>query len=245
VPDRTRDIVKKRVSTNARKIRFRARLRAKRELEVKLAKETHKAELAARRAAAGLPPKLTSTERARRCRERQAQAAEAVRLTQWFSPPFKDDREASAYLVGEKPDLPPATIESILETTRNEVRRWDLHWNRYVVTHSVMAARIRRAIVWQFLHFKFDDDLEHLKEAMARAEIRIAHGKGLALEETGHPAFHEQNRYLDLSQVMLGTGRLCFKVQTETTPLLSESRPGSSQQSSCDDDLSISCRNSF
>jgi hypothetical protein len=216
VPDRTRDIVKKRVSTNARKIRFRARLRAKRELEVKLAKETHKAELAARRAAAGLPPKLTSTERARRY------------------------REASAYLVGEKPDLPPATIESILETTRNEVRRWDLHWNRYVVTHSVMAARIRRAIVWQFLHFKFDDDLEHLKEAMARAEIRIAHGKGLALEETGHPAFHEQNRYLDLSQVMLGTGRLCFKVQTETTPLLSESRPRSTQESSCDVDIKYS-----
>jgi hypothetical protein len=108
-----------------------------------------------------------------------------------------------------------------------------------------MAARIRRAIVWQFLHFKFDDDVDHLKEAMRLAEVRISQGKGLALEETGHPAFHEQNRYLDLSQVMLGTGRLCFKVQTETTPLLSESRPGSSQQSSCDDDLSISCRNSF
>jgi hypothetical protein len=212
MPDRTLDPAKRRASTNARKIRFRARLRAKREAEALAAREAHKAELAARRAARGLPPKLTSTERARRCRERQAADREAVRLSQWFSAPFKDYFEAKAYLVGEKPDLPPATIESILETTRNEVRRWDLHWNRYVVTHSVMAARLRRAIVWQFLHFKFDDDIDHLREAMRLSEARISQGKGLALEETDHAAFHEQNRYLDLSQVMLGTGLLCFKV---------------------------------
>jgi len=240
VPDRTLDPAKRRASTNARKIRFRVRLRAKKEAESLAAREAHRQDLARLREAKGLPPVKTSTQRAAETRHRQAEAKRVIKDDSWFSAPFKDYFEAKAFLVGVRPDLPSATIESILETTRNEVRRWDLHWNRYVVTHSVMAARVRRAIVWQFLHFKFDDDVDHLKEAMRLAEVRISQGKGLALEETGHPAFHEQNRYLDLSQVMLGTGRLCFKVQTETTPLLSESRPRSTQESSCDVDIKYS-----
>jgi len=205
VPDRTKNLDLKRRSTARRVQRWRERKRqAKREAE-KAAKIARRQLLDQKRQEKGLPPILSSTERARRCREKQAEQETKVREESWYSPPFADWQEAKAYLTGLKPDVPEQAIENVLETTRREVPRWALNWNRFVVTtNGIAQARLRRAILWQILDVLYQQDITHLKAAMKQAETRT----DIAFEEGAHPTvkFQERQRVYDMSQIMLREG---------------------------------------
>src|SRR6266849_4051169 len=202
VPDRTNSADKRRASTARRVQRWRERRKAKRLEAERLVREAHKIELAAKRAAKGLPPVKSSTERAQESRARKAQAEKVIRTESWYSPPFADWQEAKTYLTGLKPDVPEQAIENVLETTRREVPRWALNWNRFVVTtNGIAQARLRRAILWQILDVLYQQDITHLKAAMKQAETRT----DIAFEEGAHPTvkFQERQRVYDMSQVML------------------------------------------
>ena len=203
-PDRTKNLDLKRRSTARRVARWRERRKARRLEAERLAKEAHKAELAAKRTAKGLPPIKTSTERARESRERQAVTEHVIRTESWYSPPFADWHEAKAYLTGLKPDVPEQVIESTLESTRRQVQRWALNWNRFIVTNGIAEARLRRAILWQIMDVLYQQDMTHLSAAMKQAETRT----DIAFEEGAHPTvkFQERQRLYDMSQVMLCNG---------------------------------------
>jgi len=204
VPDRTISADKRRASTARRVQRWRERRKAKRLEAERLVREAHKIELAAKRAAKGLPPIKTSTQRAAESRARQAQAEQVIRTESWYSPPFADWQEAKTYLTGLKPDVPERAIENVLETTRREVPRWSLNWNRFVVIDGIAQARLRRAILWQILDVLYQQDMTHLRAAMKQAEVRT----DIAFEEGSHPTvqFQERQRVYDMSQVMLREG---------------------------------------
>lgn len=204
MPDRTIDPRKRQDSTNRRKLRWRERQRAKKKEAARLAKIAHRAELDRIRAEKGLPPILSSTERARQSRERKAAAERVVQQSSWYSPAFADYREAKAYLTGAKPEMPEQAIENVLEETRREAAKWQLRWNRFVVTRGIQQARLRRAILWQILDALYQGDMTHLKEAMKRAEDRT----DIAFEEGSHPTtqFQERQRVYDTSQTMLREG---------------------------------------
>ncbi len=194
----------KRRSTARRQARWRERRKAKRLEAERLAKIARRADLDAARVARGLAAAKTSTQRAAESRVRQAAAKEVVRIESWYSPPFRDWHEAKAYLTGLKPDVPEQAIENVLETTRREVPRWALNWNRFVVTNGIAEARLRRAILWQIIDVLYQQDITHLWAAMKQAETRT----DIAFEESSHPTvkFQERQRVYDMSQIMLREG---------------------------------------
>lgn len=203
-PDRTRNLDLKRRSTARRVARWRERRKAAKKEAERVAKIARRTEIDAARVARGLAPAKTSTQRAAESRERQAVAEQKVMVESWFSPPFADWQEAKAYLTGFKPDVHEQAIESVLETTRREVPRWQLNWNRFVVTNGISEARLRRAILWQILDVLYQQDMTHLRAAMKQAEART----DIAFEEGAHPTvrFQERRRVYDISQVMLREG---------------------------------------
>ena len=188
----------------ARSRRFRARVRAEQEVARKAARIARRVELDRKRAATGLPPAKTSTERARECRERQAAVEQVIRTQSWYSPPFRDWHEAKAYLMSVRPDVPEQAIEDTLEVTRRDAQKWKLFWNRFVVTHDIAQARIARAILWQILDVRFGGDMTHIKAAMKQAETRL----DITTTEGGHPTqvYQEKALALDMSQIMLREG---------------------------------------
>jgi hypothetical protein len=203
-PDRTKNIDHKRRSTAHRVQRWRERRKAKRLEAEKAAKIARRADLDAARVARGLAPAKTSTQRATESRARQAEALEIVRTESWHSPSFRDWHDAKAYLTGLKPEVPEKVIENVLESTRREVPRWALNWNRFVVTNGIAQARLRRAILWQILDVLYQQDITYLREAMEQAETRT----DIAFEEGSHPTvkFQERQRVYDMSQIMLREG---------------------------------------
>jgi hypothetical protein len=188
----------------ARSRRFRARVRAEQEVARKAARIARRVELDRKRAAAGLPPAKTSTERARECRERQAAIEQAIRTQSWYSPPFRDWHEAKAYLMSVRPDVPEQAIEDTLEVTRRDAHRWELSWNRYLVTKGVEAARTARAVLFQILETKFEGDLTHIEAAMKEAETRT----DIKPDGDAHSAerYRDRQMALDMSQIMLREG---------------------------------------
>jgi hypothetical protein len=184
--------------------RRRARLKAERLEAVRAAKMARRIELDRKRAAMGLPPAKTSTERARECRERQAAGEQIIRTQSWYSPSFRDWREAKAYLTGLKPGVPEQAIENVLEVTHREAQKWQLFWNRFVTTNGTQAARVKRAILWQILDVRFGGDMTHIKAAMKQAQTRL----DITTTEGAHPTqvYQEKGLALDMSQIMLREG---------------------------------------
>jgi hypothetical protein len=183
---------------------FRPRIRAEQEVARKAARTHHRAELDQKRATMGLPPAKTSTERARQCRGRQA-AAELVKCTDsWYSSPFANWQDGRSYLMSVRSDTPVRAIESVLETTRREAQKWQLCWNRFVITNGSHAARVKRAILWQILDVCFGGDMTHIEAAMEQAATRLC----ITITESAHPTqvYQEKALALDMSQIMLREG---------------------------------------
>jgi hypothetical protein len=198
-------------TSTERSRRRRARLKAERLQAEKAARAARWAERNAIRAAKGLPRLKTAAESMTDTRARRKAVEMAVRLDSWYSLPFADYFEAKTYLTGLKPDMPEQVIENTLETTRQEAPRRQLHWNRFVVTNGIKAARLKRAIVWQIIEVLYQQDMTHLEAAMKQAEAR----SDIAIEEGSHPTaqFQERQRVYDMSQIMLREGGALLNVE--------------------------------
>jgi hypothetical protein len=199
VPDRTKNLDLKRRSTARRVARWRERQKAKREEAVRLAKEVHRQELAARRAAKGLPPIKTSTQRAQESRARQQTAVAVIRTESWYSPGFQDWKDALAYLQTCYPDQTEQAVSQAFDILRDKARRYRLHLNRYVLKNGVEKARIKRAILEQILESEFGGDCDCLAEALKIAETRA----DITVDAGVHPNWQYQQR-----QVLLDTSQL-------------------------------------
>jgi hypothetical protein len=182
--------------------RRRARLKAERLAAAKVAKIARRVELDARRVAQGLPPAKTSTERARQCRAKKAQ----VKTEQWYSSGFLSRAEAKAFLVGLHPTAQERDIEAVLDRLQADCHRWQLHFNKFVLTHGIEQARLQRAIFEQVMETKFGDDCECITAA-----IQVAEKQGtLVIDASLHPRQQYQIRllWLDQSQVKWREGNL-------------------------------------
>ncbi len=204
MPDRTRNLDLKRRSTARRVQRWRERQKAKREEAARLAKEARRQDLAARRAAKGLPPIKSSTQRAQESRARQQTAVAVIRTESWHSPGFQDWKDALAYLQTCYPNQTEQAVSQAFDILRDKARRYRLHLNRYVLKNGAEKARLRRAILWQILDVLYQGDLAHMKAAMEQAE----HRTDIATTEGAHPTqlFQERALLLDTSQIMLTEG---------------------------------------
>src|SRR5208283_2147272 len=130
-------------TSTLRSRRRRARLRAQREAAAKAAKLSRRAELDAKRAARGLPPSKTSTERARETRARQAEWG----TRKWYSSGFSSRTEAKAFLLGLHPTAQEKDIEAALDRLQSSCLNWQLNFNKFVLMYGVERARLQRAIL--------------------------------------------------------------------------------------------------
>ncbi len=146
--------------------RFRAKKRAEREAAKRAAKLARRAELDARRAARGLPPAMSSTERARLCRERKAQ----IKTEQWYSAPALTREEAEQFLKSAHPEETTDRVDQVIRVLKDGCRRYDFRLNKYVLTHGFEQARLQRAIFEQVMESRLGGDCDRILAAIRIAE---------------------------------------------------------------------------
>jgi hypothetical protein len=182
--------------------RRRDRLKTQRLVAEKAARAARRIELDALRATKGLPPAKTVAQRSAEHRARRA----LVRTEQWYSAGFATRAEAKAFLNDHDPTATNKDVEALLDRTQDACHRWKLHFNKFVLTYGVPAARTARAIVDQILDERYQGDLDKLEQAMKEAEGST----DIELAAEAHPTENYQRRQtvFDLSQHRLGDGQL-------------------------------------
>jgi hypothetical protein len=214
MPDRTQDKARRRATVAACTRRWRERQKAKREAAEKVAKIARRAELDAKRAAKGLPPIKSSTERAAECRARQAAAETKVRTESWWSAPALTRLEAEAFLKERHPEETEERIDQLISFSDELCRKHSLIMNKFCLTHGIEAMRIQRAILWQIWNrLDADHDVDRLPEAMRQAEGQ----EEIQIDKTAHPHAQRQETQtaLDFSLSLLGDGRHCRRVELD------------------------------
>ena len=182
--------------------RFRAKKRAERKAAERAAKLARRAELDAKRAAKGLPSVMTSTERARLCRERKV----LIKTEQWYSGPALSRAEAEQFLKDAHPEETTGRVDQVLRILEDGCRRYDLNLNKFVLTQGFELARLQRAIFEQVMESRFDGDCDCIPAANRIAEKL----ETLEIDASLHPSQQYQMRllWLDQSQVKWGSGSL-------------------------------------
>lgn len=189
-------------TSTQRSQRRRAKLRAERQAAKRAAKLARRAELDARRAARGLPPAMTSTERARLCWEREAQ----IKTEQWYSAPALSRAEAEQFLKSAHPEETADRVDRLLRVLEDGCRRYELWLNKFVLTYGVEQARLQRAIFEQVMESNFGGDCDRISDAIRIAEKQ----EMIEIDASLHPSQQYQMRllWLDQSQVKWGSGNL-------------------------------------
>jgi hypothetical protein len=141
VPGRTIDPVKRRASTNRRKIRFRARQKEKKVAAIAEAKRLHREALDAARVARGLLPlKLAKAASLAKFREKQKLLRELVKNS-WFGPSLTND-EFDQYAKEQGWDV--SVAESRWASFNRVAAVCEVNVNRYLLRHYGQGAEDAR-----------------------------------------------------------------------------------------------------
>lgn len=195
-----------------------AKMRARLRQEDKAAR---KAFPAARRAAKGLPPIKSSTQRAQDARARKEARWQAYLAGAWWSPELSE-REAKAVLAERYPNRTEIERHTDYVSLAEQCRAAALNLNRFTIAlegeDGVAKAREQRAILHEITHGTLNDLVANVEKAAAIPNLQSMESfQGMGSDETWIENMCRKSR--DAAQIMWGRGeRVLQAMKTKSQP---------------------------